>query len=273
MEGRRLPIGSLVPAQRPLLVVSIHDVAPSTARDVHWLRSRLDDLGVRRRVLKVIPNERGERPVGTDPELVEALRAEESAGSEIVLHGWTHHVDARELLVDGRSAIARIRAGLFAADTAEFLGLDATEGGRRIAAGLAALEALGLRIDGFCAPGWLAGSATRRALGDAGLRYVVSFGWLTDLATGRRWLLPGLGSMGTQDVQEWLVGAEGGFVLLARSRLPVVRAFLHPQGAARSAATARALRGIGRLCRERQVVTFRDLVERATAEAAKDAAA
>jgi predicted deacetylase len=241
--------------------VSIHDVAPSTAAEVAWLRARLDELGVHRRVLKVIPNAHGERPVDQDGALVETLRAEQAAGGEIVVHGWTHRVDGGSAVADHRSSVVdRVRARLFAGEGAEFLDLSPEEADRRSRAGRELLAGLGLAVDGFCAPGWLATPALADVLRSAGFRYLVSYGWLFDLIGQRRHLLPGFGAMGTDDVQEVLVGAEGGYVLLAAPVLPVIRVFLHPQGAMSSRPCARALRAIGRLLADRAPLTFRDLL-------------
>jgi predicted deacetylase len=259
MEGGRL---ERPPSDRAL-IVSIHDVAPSTARDVAWLLARLGELGIDRRVLKVIPNEGGERRLDADLDLVAALRAEQAAGGEIVLHGWTHQAASAVPSAgrrDGPSALDRLRARLFAGDAAEFVDLPATEAARRIEAGRDLLASLGLAVEGFCAPGWLAGRGSAAVLRAAGFRFLVSYGWLIDLARGGRHLLPGFGSMGTDDVQELLVGAEGGFVLLAAPLLPVIRVFLHPHGAPTSRACARTLRAIGRLRSTRTVSTFGDLL-------------
>jgi len=254
-------------------VVSIHDVAPSTSREVAWLRSRLGDLGVERRVLKVIPNEAGERPVDEDAGLVEVLRAEQAAGGEVVLHGWTHLVadgQRRTLARFGAaSPVDRMRARLFAWNTAEFLDLPDAEARRWIDAGRSRLEGIGLAVEGFCAPGWLAGPAVSRLLRAAGFRYLVGFARVIDLERRRWYLLPGFGAMGTDDVQDGLVAVEGGLVLLAAPVLPVIRAFLHPQGATASRACARTLRAIARLRPGRDVATFRELLGPGTAARAQ----
>ncbi|HEX5396787.1 MAG TPA: DUF2334 domain-containing protein, partial [Candidatus Limnocylindria bacterium] len=73
-----------------MLVVSVHDVAPSTLPDVQWLLERLDALGVRPRALNVIPREADNGDIRDCPALVALLRREAAAGSEIVLHGYSH---------------------------------------------------------------------------------------------------------------------------------------------------------------------------------------
>ena len=67
---------------------------------------------------------------------------------------------------------------------------------RRISDGTAILRDLGLRVDGFCAPGWLAAPELTGALREAGYRYDLRFGSVHDLARDRRLRVPGFGYMG-----------------------------------------------------------------------------
>lgn len=240
----------------PRIVVSVHDVAPSTATQVRWLLARLDDAGVTRRVLNVIPNEGGTSPVDKDVDLAALLRREIVNGSEVVLHGYAHRSSGRPR----GAASARMRARLFARGSAEFMSLPPDVAAEHVATGLATLQRIGLHPTGFCPPGWLADRGLARILQAAGLRYLVTYFRLIDLRRGASAWLPGFGYMGSGDMQEPLVAIEGGYVLLARRSLPVIRVFLHPQGASSSSLCARTLNAVERLRRERRPVTFTDLL-------------
>jgi predicted deacetylase len=241
---------------RPRVIVSVHDVAPSALSQVRWLLDRLDETGATPRVLKVIPNEGGQRPIGREGELVELLRREAAAGSETVLHGYTHLAAG----VPRVGVVDRWRWRLFARSGAEFAALGPAAAAERVVAGRDALAELGLPVVGFCAPGWLGGPGLAEVLRAAGLSYLVSFAWLVDLQRGQRRFLPAFGYLGADDLQEILVATEGGYLLAARSAFPVLRVFLHPQGASTSRSCARALLALERLVRERRPTTYAALL-------------
>jgi len=246
-----------------VLIVAVHDVAPSTLDEVRWLLSRLDAAHVTRRVLKVIPAEEGAdaRRIAAVEDLV---RAEAAAGSEIVVHGWTHRADGpyRGALSD------RMRARLFAGDTAEFLSIGPDEMRARLEAGRAWLERLGLKPGGFCPPAWLAAPGLAREARATGFRYVITLRGLLRLqaATGlqRRLDLPATGYMGAGSLQETLLRLGGAVLfqpLAGMLASPARRVYLHPQGAAASSDCARVLDEIARLAQHHAPGTYADLVD------------
>ena len=107
---------------------------------------------------------------------------------------------------------------------------------------------------------WLATPELDGILAAAGFRYSLTFATLRDLRTGRACSIPALGYMGAGAAQERLVGLERRVLLAGRGAFPVLRVFLHPAGARRSAACRATLDALERLCRERRPVTYADLV-------------
>ena len=243
--------------RRGLLVVSVHDVSPLHLAEVRWLLERLDGIGAHPRVLKVIPNEGGDSPIDRDPGVVALLREEVARGSEIVLHGHTHRTDGMFL----GTPLDRLRARLFAADSAEFLSLSRPEARARIEAGVALLDSVALRATGFCPPGWLAEPGLAAAVRQAGLRYSVTFLWLHDVRRRTRRAVPAMGYMGAAPTHERLLAVERLLVTAAEPRLPVIRVFLHPQRASRSRACSEVLRALERLVSRRTPVTYAALLD------------
>lgn len=243
------------------LVVSVHDVSPPNLAEVRWLLERLDALGARPRVLKVIPNEAGRAPVGEDQGLVDLLHHEATHGSEIVLHGYTHRAAGR---LRG-SAVDRLRARLFAGDTPEFLSVTWEEAARRIEAGRAALNEAGVPPAGFCPPAWLADGDLGDLLRKRGFRYLLTFGGLHDLERGRLRTMRAVGYMGAGPIQERLVAVERLLMVAASTgspaAFPVLRVFLHPRAASRSPACSAVLRSLERLLRSRTPVTYAALLD------------
>jgi predicted deacetylase len=181
------------------IAVAVHDVEPATFERCALIRDWLDDHGVERVTLLVIPapdlhpfNERR-------PDMVEWLAECQSRGDAIAQHGFQHR----------RSAAAPRRSN----PAAEFLGLDADETRRAVEAGRRVLRLAGVRPRGFVAPAYAYTDALRETLAS-------SFEWWASLvrvhhsarsATTRSTLSPAL-TLGTSSAVKrlaspWLVRA------------------------------------------------------------------
>ena len=240
------------------LVVSIHDVMPSLEREVRYLLDALDAVGARPRVLKVVPNADGREDLRASARLSRLIADEAAAGSEIVLHGYTHRATGRL-----RGPLStRLRARLFAGDAAEFLTLDRSEMIRRLRAGRETLREIGVGPAGFCAPCWLAAPDMPGALAECGFRYYISMNTLIDLAGGRQVRTPWVGYMGAGGTQERLIGGVGRAYVTAVAGAPVVKVFLHPQKAIGARACGDAVRLLAHLLRVRQPTTYAALLAR-----------
>ncbi|HEX5504831.1 MAG TPA: DUF2334 domain-containing protein, partial [Thermomicrobiales bacterium] len=236
---------------------SIHDVMPAYAAELRRLLADLDAIGARPRVLKVVPHAADGGPLAGAPGLVALLRAEVRAGSEVVLHGYAHRAAGPYR----GPWPARWRARLFAGDAAEFLTLDRAALAARLEDGRRELRDLGFDPRGFCAPSWLASPELAATLRGLDFRYSVGLAALHDLRCGRRRWLPWAGYMGAGPRQERLIHLVGAALLAATPRAPVVKVFLHPQGVPDAAAYGRTLRLLARLVREREPVTYGQLLD------------
>jgi predicted deacetylase len=241
------------------VVVSVHDIASPLTSEVCHLLAALDAIGARPRVLKVVPNADGTRDLRDDPALVRVLAAEVAAGSEVVLHGYTHRV-AGPLRGPWSTCL---RARLFAGMAAEFLTLDAMQMMERLSTGRQILQSVGVEPRGFCAPGWLAPPELPHLLRQCGFHYYVSMATLWDLGAGRRLRTPWLGYMGAGALQERLVGLGGRALLAMATSAPVVKVFLHPQRARDAQACQRILHVLARLLQERRPLTYGSLLAHA----------
>jgi len=170
---------------RPSLVVSIHDVAPSTA----WAaRAWVDELE-RRHVpatLLVVPGPWEGPPLRLDRDLVAWLHERHERGDEIAQHGWTHRG------VAGAPAWRRAVASVTARGCAEFWSLDTREAKRRVELGRHVLHRAGFAPIGFTPPGWLASTPTREVLAELGYQYTTTRSTVLDLATGEIHRVPAL---------------------------------------------------------------------------------
>ncbi len=141
------------------IAVAVHGIEPATYERCAVIRDWLEDHGVGRVTLLVIPA-RDLHPVGERaPEMVDWLSERARAGDSIAQHGFQHvrarpTASARELLA--RTATHR---------SGEFVGLDASETRRAVDAGWRVLKLAGIEPDGFVAPEYAYTPALRRTLG------------------------------------------------------------------------------------------------------------
>jgi predicted deacetylase len=143
---------------RQTIAVALHGIEPATFERCAVIRDWLDDHGVERVTLLVIPA-RDLHPVGERcPEMVEWLCERRRAGDSIAQHGF-QHVRARS----GGSARALL-AHAHGQREGEFIGLDDEETRRAVHAGWRVLKLAGIEPDGFVAPAYAYTPALRHAL-------------------------------------------------------------------------------------------------------------
>lgn len=137
------------------IAVALHGIEPAAFERCAMIRDWLDDHGVDRVTLLVIPA-RDLHPVGARaPALVEWLSERRAGGDVIAQHGFQHagRGARRELLTH------RHRRG-------EFVGLDGAETRRAVHAGWRVLKLAGIEPDGFVAPSYAYTSVLHRTLAE-----------------------------------------------------------------------------------------------------------
>jgi uncharacterized protein len=147
-----------VPPSARTIAVALHDVEPATFERCALIRDWLDDHGVDRVTLLVIPA-RDLHPLHErSPEMVEWLAERRRLGDSIAQHGFQHE----QLRRAGWSH--RLRAPARRRRAAEFAGLDGEEARRAVEAGWRVLKLAGIEPDGFVAPAYAYTPALRRTL-------------------------------------------------------------------------------------------------------------
>jgi predicted deacetylase len=135
-----------------MIAVALHGIEPATFERCALIRDWLEDHGVNRVTLLVIPA-RDLHPVGErSPAMIEWLLDRREHGDSIAQHGFQH--------------VCR-RGG-------EFRGLDGEETRRALHAGWRLLKLAGIEPDGFVAPAYAYTAALRTALAQR-------FHWWADL--------------------------------------------------------------------------------------------
>ena len=175
-----LPVATTATATGRSLIVSLHDVAPTTWPIAREILAELQQQGIRKCSLLVVPNYHRHGSSLANREFVSALRDLESEGHEIVIHGYFHERPRRS----GESLLSRIVTRTYTQDEGEFFDLDYDEARRRINLAREEFEAAGLKPQGFVAPAWLLSAAAERAARDAGMEYTTRLASVRDLRSG-----------------------------------------------------------------------------------------
>jgi predicted deacetylase len=184
------------------IAVAVHDIEPATFERCALIRDWLDDHGVDRVTLLVIPA-RDLHPLGERcPEMISWLAERRRRGDSIAQHGFHH-----ERLRGGLAATGLVRGG---GRSAEFLGLDGNETRRAVDAGWRVLKLAGLEPDGFVAPAYAYTASLRDALARR-------FRWWADL--WRIHLLPAGEGARSPLAPAWGLGTEG---VLQRALSPLL---------------------------------------------------
>jgi len=145
-------------ARERTIAVALHDVEPATFERCALIRDWLDDHGVERVTLLVIPAPDMHPFFDRSPQLAAWLLDRRDAGDAIAQHGFRHR-QARPA-GPGRQALAAWQGG----QAAEFPGLDEAETHASLTAGRRLLELAGLDPRGFVAPAYAYTPALRSEL-------------------------------------------------------------------------------------------------------------
>jgi predicted deacetylase len=175
-----LPLVATAASARDFMVVSLHDVAPSTRQIANAIISELANRGVRVCSLLVVPDYHRQGLFTKDQQFVSWLRGLEVDGHEIVIHGYFHERTrrAKESLRD------KFLTRFYTQNEGEFYDLGYDEALRRILAARDELRAHGLKPRGFVAPAWLLGEEAERAARDAQMEYTTRLRTVCDLRSG-----------------------------------------------------------------------------------------
>jgi predicted deacetylase len=144
--------------------VSIHDVSPAWEREVELALEMAHAHGVRPALL-VVPDFHGKAPLFDHPAYCDRLRALQSQGHEIYLHGYYHRArtwseaSAAEPAASAATGLAARARHVFAQKVvsggeAEFSDVSHDEALKRLDDGERVLRDAGLAISGFVAPAW-----------------------------------------------------------------------------------------------------------------------
>src|SRR5262249_12379028 len=157
-----LPAVAAAIATKDYLVVSLHDVAPSTRAVCDKILSELTQNGIRHCSLLVVPDYHHQGESMQDRQFVSWLRNLEAAGHEIVIHGYFHErpKSARAGLLE------KFVTRFYTQGEGEFYDLGYDEAFRRIKTARDEFVSAGLKPRRFVPPAWLPSPESERRARD-----------------------------------------------------------------------------------------------------------
>ncbi len=144
-----------------LAIVELHDVSPYYRVEFYKALELLEEVGLDRFSLLVVPYFWEYAPLGGDLSFLNLLK---SLKVELVLHGYTHK---------GKK---RLQDLLWTDGEGEFGGLDLTETYKRVQSGLELMEYFGLNTEFFVPPAWIGNPYLEDVLYSFGFR-AVAYRW------------------------------------------------------------------------------------------------
>jgi uncharacterized protein len=175
-----LPLVAAAGATNDFIVVSLHDVAPSSQQITDTIISELARRGVRVCSLFVVPDYHHQGLFTKDRQFVTWLRDLEADGHEMVIHGYFHERARRTK----ESVRDKFLTRFYTQHEGEFYDLSYDEALYRITTARDEFHATGLKPQGFVAPAWLLSAEAERAARDAGMEYTTGLRTVRDLRSG-----------------------------------------------------------------------------------------
>jgi predicted deacetylase len=169
-----------VASHTPRIVISLHDVSPLTEGRCRRIVQELEQMGVQKLSLLVIPDHHAKGRTVDAPALCEWLRQCAQNGHEIVTHGYFHRREKKP----GENLMQRMTTRVYTAGEGEFFDAGRAEAAALVRRGNDELRSVGLAPRGFIAPAWLLGAEAENGLRDAGCEYTTRLREVLDLRSG-----------------------------------------------------------------------------------------
>lgn len=169
-------------SDRRTLVISVHDVAPSTFQLSKRAVRRMEQFGATCSLL-VVPGPWNGESLSDSPKFIDWLHDCEARGHEIVQHGYTHEKLATP-------SWSRVQSAILTRGCNEFHSLRYSEATRRMELGLQQLSNYDFSPTGFVPPGWLASEGTIQAAKELGFTYLTTRTRFLHLAAGHSHTIP-----------------------------------------------------------------------------------
>lgn len=243
-------------ADREFLVVSVHDVAPTTRTAVEKILADLSRHHVPVCSLLVVPNYHHRGSSTEDRGFVRWLQDLEAQGHEIVIHGYFHERPRR----NGEGLREKFFTRTYTNGEGEFYDLDYEEALRRITQARSEFAGAGLTPRGFIAPAWLLGPEAERAAAEAEMEYTTLLTGVRDLRSGDNFSARTLVYSVRSGWRRTASLVWNGALARQLAGAPLARVSIHPPDLKHAEIWNQILRLTDRLLENRTATTYRDWI-------------
>ncbi len=164
------------------LIVSLHDLHPTSLSLVARQREQLREWGVKEASLLVIPVYHHRSSFAEDAAFCRWVDLQRKQGDEAVVHGYFHSREER-----AKGLRNWFWTEIYTRREAEFFDLAPTVAERRLRSARELFAAQGWPSEGFVDPGWLMDRRLPRLLARGGFRYTTKIGGILTLHPAERW--------------------------------------------------------------------------------------
>lgn len=256
-EATSFPIfAAAAEAEKRPVVVSIHDVAPGTRAASEQIVAELGRRGIDVCSLLVVPDYHQTGASMSDRNFVQWLRDLESAGHEVVIHGYFHSRPRGT----GESFRDRLVTRCYTSDEGEFYDLGYDEAFRRVSRAREEFAAAGLRPRGFIAPAWLLGREAERAVADAEMEYTTRLTSVLDLRSEEDFAARSLVYSVRTNWRRRVSLAWNGTLARLMTGAPLMRLAIHPPDLLYANVWSQILSLAAWMAEERTPTTYRDWI-------------
>lgn len=254
-------------AEKLPAVVSIHDVAPSTRVASEKIVAELSRRGIDVCSLLVVPDYHHSGSSMADRSFAQWLRDLESAGHEVVIHGYYHARPQRA----AESLRERFVTRFYTNGEGEFYDLDYDEALRRVTHAREEFAAAGLTPRGFIAPAWLLGPEAQRAVTDAEMEYTTRLTNVRDLRSGDEFAARSLVYSVRSGWRRGTSLAWNGALARVMSGAELLRLAIHPPDIEHEQIWRQIGALAGTIAETRTPTTYRDWVAQRRLQSSRDA--
>ncbi|MEP6685859.1 MAG: polysaccharide deacetylase family protein [Verrucomicrobiota bacterium] len=247
-----LPLGVTARIEKGSLVVSVHDVAPTTQQVAEKILTELAHRGVSVCSILVVPNYHHLGSSIENREFSLWLQELEARGHEIVIHGYFHERPRQP----NEEFRARVVTRFYTNDEGEFYDLGYEEALLRITRARDEFQQIGLRPRGFIAPAWLLGNEGECAAVDSGLEYTTRLRTVRDFRSGKDFHSRTLVYSVRNRWRRAASLAWNGALLPVANQKELMRLSIHPPDFGCGEVWRQILRVVGRVIPSRKVMTY-----------------
>lgn len=251
-----LPVVATPSVSRDFMVVSLHDVAPSTRAVHEKIISELARCGVRSFSLLVVPDYHHQGKAMEDRQFVSWLRDLEAAGNEIVIHGYFHERQRKA----NETSRDKFFTRLYTDDEGEFYDIVYDEALQRITSARDAFRASGLKPRGFVAPSWLLSADAVQAARDAEMEYTTRLRSVRDLRSGEDFFAQSIVYSTRTHLRRVISRAWNATLSRLLKRNPLLRISLHPPDYSHPRIWQQIVDLITATARSRTATTYQDWI-------------